>query len=74
MEEVAGARPLHDVRSGEASHLAEAVVAVDDGTVLHPGIGYHKFPVCVKREKYEFCMYVCMYVCMMWDLMGSAHK
>lgn len=50
MEEVAGAGLLHDVRSGEARHLAEAIVAVDDRTVLHSGISYDKFPVCVKTE------------------------
>lgn len=43
MQEVTGARPLHDVRPGEARHLAEAVITVDDSTVLHPGIGYDEF-------------------------------
>lgn len=47
VEEVAGARLLHDVWPGEARHLAEAVVAVDDCTVLHPGVGDHKLPICV---------------------------
>jgi len=46
VQEVAGARPLHDVRPGEARHLAEAVITVDDGAVLHPGIGDDEFPVC----------------------------
>lgn len=50
MEEVAGARLLHDIRPREACHLAEAVVAVYDCTVLHPGIGYHKFPVCMELK------------------------
>lgn len=50
VEEVAGARLLHDVRSGEARHLAEAIVTVDDGTVLHPGISDDKFTVCVKTK------------------------
>lgn len=43
VQEVARARLLHDVRPGEARHLAEAVVAVDDRTVLHAGIGYDEF-------------------------------
>lgn len=48
VEEVTCARLLHDVWSREARHLAEAIIAVDDCTVLHPGISYHKFPVCMK--------------------------
>lgn len=52
VEEVAGARLLHDVRPGEAGHLAEAVVAVDDGTVFHPGVGYYEFTVCNGRVKW----------------------
>lgn len=50
VEEIAGAGLLHDVRSGEARHFAEAIVTVDDCTVLHSGIGYDKFPVCVKTK------------------------
>lgn len=50
VEEVAGAGLLHDVRSGEPRHLAEAIVTVDDCTVLHSGIGYDKFPVCMKTN------------------------
>lgn len=50
VEEVTGARFLHDVWSREACHLAEAIVAVYDCTVLCPGIGYHKFPVCLERN------------------------
>lgn len=46
MQEVAGARLLHDVRPGEARHLAEAIVTVDDSAVLHAGIGYDEFLVC----------------------------
>lgn len=45
MKEVAGAGLLHDVRSGEAGHLTEAVVAVDDCTVFHSSIGYDKFAI-----------------------------
>lgn len=51
VEEVAGAGLLHDVRSGEARHLAEAIVTVDDGTVLHPGISDDKFTVCIKKKR-----------------------
>lgn len=46
VQEVAGARLLHDVRPGEARHLAEAVVAVDDGTVLHAGISDDELLIC----------------------------
>lgn len=46
VQEVARARLLHDVRPREARHLAEAVVAEDDGAVLHPGIGYDKLFIC----------------------------
>lgn len=56
MKEVTSARLLHDVWSGEARHLAKAVIAVYDCTVLHPGIGYHKFPVCRKRKGMLVCM------------------
>lgn len=45
MQEVAGAGFLHDVWSRVARHLAEAVIAVDDGTVGHPGICYDEFLV-----------------------------
>lgn len=38
-QELAGARLLHNFRPGEAKHLAEAFVAVDDATVLHLGVG-----------------------------------
>lgn len=55
MEEVAGAWLLHDVWSGEAGHLTEAVVAVYDRTVLHPGVGYQEFPVCNGKKKYILC-------------------
>lgn len=51
VEEVAGAGLLHDVRPGEARHFAEAVVAVNDCTVLHPGVGDHKFPIWVANGR-----------------------
>lgn len=46
VQEVTGARLLHDIWPGEAGHLAEAVITVDDSTVLHPGIGYDEFLIC----------------------------
>lgn len=51
MEKVTGARLLHDVWSREACHFTEAVVAVYDRTVLHPGVGYDEFPVCKETKK-----------------------
>ena len=51
VEEVTGHGPLHDVRPGEAGHLTEAIVAIDDRTVLHPGVGYHEFAVWKRKEK-----------------------
>lgn len=41
-QELAGTGLLHDLRPGEAEHLAEALIAVDDATVLHLGIGNQK--------------------------------
>ena len=65
VQEVTGARLLHDVRSGEARHLAEAVVAVDDCTVLHPGIGDQEFPICTQRKTvYAVC--VCTAIWPVW--------
>lgn len=46
VQEVTSAWLLHDVRPGEARHLAEAVVTVDDSAVLYPGIGYDEFLIC----------------------------
>lgn len=56
MEEVTGAGLLHDVGSGEARHLAEAVVTVDDCTVLNSGIGYDKFPICINTKYVPGCV------------------
>lgn len=50
MQEVAGARLLHDVRPGKARHFAEGVIAVDDSTVLDSCIGYDKSLVCPKQS------------------------
>lgn len=38
-EEVTGARSLHHLHSGVAKEFAEAIVAVNDGAVLHLSIG-----------------------------------
>lgn len=51
VQEVTGARLLHDVWPGEARHLAEAVITVDNRTVLHPGIGYDEFLICGEAKK-----------------------
>lgn len=46
VQEVTSARLLHDVRPGEARHLTEAVITVDNSAVLHAGIGYDEFLIC----------------------------
>lgn len=51
VQEVTGARLLHDIWPGEAGHLAEAIVTVDDSAVLHPGIGYDELLICWGRRK-----------------------
>lgn len=54
VQEVASARLLHDVRPGEARHLAEGVITVDNSAVLRPSIGYDEFLICEggkRREK-----------------------
>lgn len=50
VEEVTRARLLHDVRPREARHLAERIVAKDDGAVLHTCVCYHKLLICGWRE------------------------
>jgi len=52
-EEVAGAGSLHHLHPGVAEHLAEAVVAVDDGTVLHLGVGDEELAVCGEAGEHE---------------------
>lgn len=44
-KEVAGAGALHHLHPGVAEHLTEAVIAVDDGTVLHLRIGNEKLAI-----------------------------
>lgn len=44
-EEGAGAGLLHDLSPGKAKHLAEALVAVDDATVLHLGVGNQELAI-----------------------------
>lgn len=53
VQEVARARLLHDVWPREARHFAEAVVAEDDGAVLHPGISYHELLICGEADRRE---------------------
>lgn len=44
-QELAGAGLLHDLRPGEAEHLAEAFIAVDDPAVLNLGVGDQKLAI-----------------------------
>lgn len=44
-QELARARLLHDLGPGEAEHLAEALIAVDDAAVLYLGVGDQKLAV-----------------------------
>lgn len=44
-QKLARARLLHDLRPGEAKHLAEAFVAVDDPAVLDLGVGDQKLAI-----------------------------
>lgn len=53
MEKVAGARLLHDIWPGETSHLTEAIIAVDDGTVLYSGICNDKFFILPFKFPYD---------------------
>lgn len=46
VHEVARARLLHDLGARVAAHVAEAVVAEDDGAVLHPGVGDDELAAC----------------------------
>lgn len=50
MKKVTGARLLHDIWPGEPGHLTEAIIAVDDSTILHSGISYDEFFICSKRK------------------------
>lgn len=52
-EEVAGAGLLHHLHSGVTKHLAEAVVAVDDGTVLHLRVGDEELAVCREPGEHQ---------------------
>lgn len=53
VQEVTGTWPLHDIRPGEASHLTETVIAVDDSAVLHTGIGYDELLICGGTNRVE---------------------
>lgn len=52
-EEVAGAGLLHHLHAGVAEHLTEAIVAVDDGAVLHLGVGNEELAVCREAGEHE---------------------
>ncbi len=45
MQKVEGARLLHDLGAGVAAELAEAIVAEDNGFVLHLRVGYDEIPI-----------------------------
>lgn len=43
-EEITSTGPLHHLHTGVAKEFAEAIVAVNDGTVLHLRIGNQELP------------------------------
>lgn len=51
VQEVTGARFLHDFGPRVAAHMTEAIVAEDDGAVLHPRVGYDKLSTCIKVKQ-----------------------
>lgn len=51
VQEVARARLLHDLGARVAAHVAEAIVAEDDGAVLHPRVGDDELATWGGREK-----------------------
>lgn len=52
VQKVARARLLHDLSPGVTAHVAEAIVAEDDGAVLHSRISYDELTTCrVGKEK-----------------------
>ncbi len=50
IHEVTCARLLHDLSAWVTTHVAEAIVAEDDGAVLHSCIGYDKLTTCGWNE------------------------
>lgn len=51
VQEVTRARLLHDLSTRVTTHVAEAIVAEDDGAVLDPCIGYDELTTCGWKEK-----------------------
>lgn len=51
IQEVARARLLHDLSARVTTHVAEAIVAEDDGAVLDSCIGYDELATCGWNEK-----------------------
>ncbi len=51
IQEVTRARLLHDLSTRVATHVAEAIVAEDDGAVLNSCIGYDELATCGWNEK-----------------------
>lgn len=50
IQEVTCARLLHDLSTRVTTHVAEAIIAEDDGAVLHSCIGYDEFTTCGWNE------------------------
>lgn len=46
IQEAAGTWLLHHLSTCVATHVAESIIAEDDGTVLDSGIGYDEFTIC----------------------------
>lgn len=53
IQEVTGARFLHDLGPRVATHVTEAIVTEDDGAVLHPRVGYDKLSTCIRVKQRE---------------------
>lgn len=51
VQEVTGAGFLHDLGARVTTHVAESIVAEDDGAVLHPGVGDNKLSTCGERKE-----------------------
>lgn len=50
-EEVTGTGSLHHLHTGVAEEFAEAVIAINDGAVLHLGIGDQELTTCGGRKR-----------------------
>lgn len=53
VQEVTGARFLHDLGPCVAAHVTEAIITEDDGTVLNPRVGYDKLSTCIRVKQRE---------------------